>query len=262
MGAMTKAKWVSVAIVASIAGLAWASGVWDEAKIKADEARRKYDEADKQFVTGEKKVVGAMCEARDVDNLKDTGRSAAGDARYDLSSKVDDFHRAVREALDKLQSIESGDPNYSDANSLTRELQNLQGRLDDKTRSMVNGDPEIIDQVVRTAESARNDHRDRCAQRDFYADGERIGCLIKDSDTCYVLEIALDNNGSPSSARDRARRGAEHVQSELKKSSPAREVNGCVHVEARVDCLKVCPEVSDEGRVSDPRASWRERCEY
>jgi hypothetical protein len=84
--------------------------------------------------------------------------------------------------------------------------------------------------------------------------------MIKESDTCYVVETALDNSSAQSSARDRARRGADHIKSELKRSSPTREVQGCVRVEARVDCMKLCPDVDSDGRVSSPRASWHERC--
>ena len=253
-------KWTGTAIIMCAAGLAWASGGWDDAKSKADEAKRKGDETQKKFVESEKKLVGAMCNARDVDNLKDAGRSAASDARSSLRDKLSEFDRATDQATQLLDKIDSKDTHHSDAGSLESDLKRRKQQLDERTSKMASGSPEFLDQIVRTAESARSDHRGRCTQKDFSADGERISCMIKDSDTCYVMETALQNSTSESNARDRARRGVDHIKSELKRSSPAREVNGCVHVEPRVDCIKVCPDVSDDGRVGDARASWQERC--
>ena len=247
-------------MIASLAGLAWASGGWDEAKNKADEAKRKGDESEKKFVEAEKKVVGAMCNAREIDNLKDTGRSAASDARGNLRDKLSEFHRATDDAVNLLDHIDSKDSHHGDASSLESDLKRAKERIDSKTYKMADGSPEFVDQIAQAVQSARGDHRGRCTQKDFSADGERISCMVKDSDTCYVIETALDNSGSQSNARDKARRGAEHIQSEMKRSSPTREVNGCAHVEARVDCVKVCPDVSDDGRVSDARANWHERC--
>ena len=246
---------------AALAGLAWASGGWDEAKSKADEAKKKGDDTQHEFVQAEKKTVAAMCNARDLDHLKDTGRSAASDARSNVRDKLNDFHRLTDQAIQLLDKIDSKDSHHSDAYSLENDLKRQKEKLDNQTYKVADGSPEFIDQIVRAADSARSDHRGRCSQKDFSADGERIACMIKDSDTCYVIENALDNSSSQSNARDRARRGADHIKSELKRSSPTREVNGCVHVEARVDCVKLCPDVGDDGRVSDPRASWRERCD-
>ena len=248
-------------MIAALAGVAYASGSWDEAKSKADEAKRNGEETQKRYVEATKKIVGAMCQARELDGVKDAGRSEASNQRSNVRDKLDSFHHSTKEAIDILDKLDDKDPHHSDASSLKRELESAREKLDDKTRKIVDGSPEFIDQIAQAADSAKSDHRGRCTQKDFSADGERISCMIKESDTCYVVVQALDNSSSTSNARDRARRGAEHIQSEMKKSSPTREVNGCAHVEARVDCLKVCPDVSDDGRVSDPRASWHERCQ-
>jgi hypothetical protein len=253
------ATWQVAAIVAAVTGVAWASG-WDEARSKAEDAKRKADEVQKASVQASHKVVGAMCQARDLDRLKDTGRSEASNVRSDVRSKLDAYHHAVSEAIDRLDHIDSKDSHHGDASSLERDLKDTREKVDRMTYKIADGSPEFLDDIVRAAESARSDHRGRCAQKGFSADGDRIDCMIKESDTCYVVETALDNASSQSSARDRARRGVDHVRSELKRSSPTREVNGCVRVEPRVDCLKVCPEVGSDGRVGSPRVSWHERC--
>jgi hypothetical protein len=254
------ARWQALVIVTAFAGLAWAGASWDEAKTKAEEAKQKADDVRKVYVQATKKVVIAMCQARDVDSIKDAGQRGADEARGDVYDKLESFHRAVKEAIDLLDRIDSNDPHHNDASSLESELRSARDQLDRLTYHAVNGSPEFIEPTVRAAESARNDHEGRCSHRDFSADGERISCLIKDSDTCYVVATALDNSSSQSSARERARRGVDHVQAELKRSSPTREVNGCVHVEPRVDCLRVCPDVDSDGRVDSPRTSWQERC--
>jgi len=253
------ATWTAL-IAATLTGVAWAAGGWDEAKGKADEAKRKADDVHKVYVDATRKVVDAMCQARDPSSLKDTGRSEASNVRGNVRDALETYHRTVTEALDRLDHLDSKDSHHSDVYSLENELKSTRDRLDHMTYKLADGSPEFLDEFARAADSARGDRRGRCSQKDFSADGERIGCLIKDSDTCYVVEVALDNSSSQSSARDRARRGADHIRSELKRSSPSREVNGCVRVEPRVDCMKLCPSVDSDGRVSSPRADWHERC--
>src|SRR5207302_2386888 len=125
------AKWQAAAMIAALAGVAWASGGWDEAKSKADDAKRKGEEATKQFVQAEKKVVGAMCNARDLESLKDTGRSAASDARSNLRDKLTDFNHATDEAVNLLDHIDSKDSHRSDASSLESELKRAKEKIDD-----------------------------------------------------------------------------------------------------------------------------------
>lgn len=253
-------KWQAAALVAALAGVAWAGG-WDDAKHKADEAKHKADEVRTAYVESTKKVVTAMCQARDLEHLKETGRSEAGNVRSSVRDKLDRYHSAVKEAIDALDHLDSTDSHHGEANTLESELKSAREKLDSMTYKIVDGSPEFIDPVVRAAESAQSERLSLCSQRGFSADSERIACMIKESDTCYVVEIALENSSSQSNARDRARRGVDHIKSELKKSSPTREVNGCVKVEPRVDCMKVCPEVSSDGRVDNyVRASWHERC--
>lgn len=246
--------------MATAAGVTWAAGTWDEAKGKADDAKHKAEDVQKSYVEATRRVVGAVCQAREITGLKEAGRSEASNVRYNVRNSLDNYHRAVSEAIDKLDHLDSNDSHHSDVYSLENELKSTRERLDRLTYKMVNDVPEFLDDVSRAAESARSDQRGHCSQKDFSADGERIGCMIKDSDTCYVVEVALDNSNAQSSARDRARRGVDHIKSELKRSSPTHEVNGCVHVEPRVDCVKLCPDVDSEGRVSSPHASWHERC--
>jgi uncharacterized phage infection (PIP) family protein YhgE len=161
--------------VAALAGVAWASGGWDEARSKAEDAKRKADETHQAYAQAARKIVGAMCQARDIDHLKDAGRSEASNVRSDVRSKLDTYHRAVGEAIERLDHIDSKDSHHSDASSLERDLKDMREKLDRMTGKIADGSPEFLDEIVRAAESAQSDRRGRCTHKGFSADGDRIG---------------------------------------------------------------------------------------
>ncbi len=257
---MPEPRHTIVAILLAVgAGAAWAG--WSDLTSKAEDAKRKGEEVHKLVPASMKKIVGAMCTAGD-DNRKSAGQNEATNARSKVHDQLDAFHRATKEAIDGLDKVanDSKDSNHSTASSLVSGLKSRRDQLDEQTRSLVNGNPPVIDFIVKHSESARNDRRSRCTRKDLSIGGGSVSCLIESSDTCTVLEIAFDNNTSIGKARDRASRAKEAVESELKRSSPSSAVVKCKKVEARVDCFKLCPDIKDDGTYSESSPSWRERC--
>ncbi len=250
---------LTTVLLAAAVGAAWAG--WSDIRGKADQAKQKGDEVHKAVAPAMKKIVAAMCAASD-DNRKSAGQSAASDARSTVQSKLEAFHRATSEAIAQLEPVsrDSKDSNSSSAGSLISELKSRQSKIDDQSRSLVNGSPPVIDYIVRKSESARSDRRGRCSDKDVSIGGDRVSCLVRDGETCTALEIAFDNSTSIGKARDRASHAKDAIEREIKKSSPSSAVAKCKRVEARVDCFKVCPDVDDDGKYRESSPSWRERC--
>jgi hypothetical protein len=259
MGMAKRRIFTTLLVTTLLGGVAWAG--WSDIRSKAQDAKAKADEVHHDLPGEMKKIVAAMCAAGD-DGRKSAGESAASNGRSTLRDKLETFHRAAKDAIDQLQPIANdyNDGNHSEAGSLISDLKSRRDKLDDQTRDLVNGTPAVVDYILRKSESARNDHRSGCNYRGLSLNGGTVDCLNASSDTCTVVEFAFDNSNSISAARDRASRAKSVVESELKRSSPSSTVSKCKHVETRVDCYKLCPDIDDDGKFREASPSWRERC--
>jgi hypothetical protein len=256
---MTKHQTIAaVLILAATGGAAWAG--WSDIQSKAQDAKAKADDVHKYIAPEVRKIVGAMCAASD-DNRKSAGQSEASNGRSTLNDKLNTLDHAVQASVDQLQPVANDykDNNHSDASSLISDLKSRKDKAHDQSRDLLNG-ASVIDYIMRKSDSAKSDHRSRCSAHDLSLNGGSVPCIVQESDTCTVLEVAFDNSDSISHARDRARRDKDILESELKRQSPSSSVSKCKKVETRVDCYKVCPDVDDDGKYRESSASWRERC--
>src|SRR5262249_50877575 len=134
-------KWQAATLVAALAGVARAGG-WDEAKHKADDAKRKAEDVKAAYLQDNKRVVTAMCQARDLEHLKDSGRTEANNVRSNMRDKLEAYHRSVKDAIDALDHIDSKDSHHSEAYSLENELKSTKEKLDSMTYKLADGSPE------------------------------------------------------------------------------------------------------------------------
>nr|HEX4318338.1 hypothetical protein [Kofleriaceae bacterium] len=246
-------------VLAAAGGAAWAG--WSDLRKKADDAKSKADDIRKTVPEDMKKVVAAMCQAGD-DSRRSDGDSEASRARDHVRDQLDKFHRATREAIDGLKPIanDSEDANHSNANDLISELEHRRDAIDDQTRAIADGRPPVIDYIMRQSESARGSHASSCSSREVSLDGGTVPCIVMDSDTCTVVEVAFDNDRSIDKARERAGRERSWIEHEIQRESPPSSVANCKKVQTRVDCYKVCPDIDNDGTFREVSPSWRDRC--
>jgi hypothetical protein len=253
-------------------GVAWASsGDWNAAKQKAEEVKKQDEEVKKLLPVETKKIVAAICEADD-DSRKSAADSAASNARSHLNDKVSELERTKRDALDQLDRVVNDDKlkdKQSDARSLESEVKSRWDKTNDLTHALRNGNPPVVEYMLKGGQSARHDRADRCDVKDFSLDSGHVDCLMARGDTCMVVEETSDNSHAISKGRDRAGRARSQLESELKKSSSdvlkslisrKSDFAKCKKFETRVDCFKQCPDIGDDGRYRDASPSWREGC--
>ncbi len=269
--------WKKIAVILIVlgAGVAWASGDWSAATRKADDVKRRGDELKTLAPQETRKVVAAICEAAD-DGRKSAADSASSNARSHIADKYNELERGTREAIDLLDRVISDDKlkdKQSDARSLASDLKSRKDKVDELTRNLRNGNHPVVEFMLGHGESARHDRMDRCAAKDIAIGYDRADCLAVSGETCTVIELAADSSRAVSKARDRASRDKSHLEEELKKAASGtgsdtikrltnvnRDFAKCKRVESRVDCYKLCPDVSDDNRHREPSPSWRQGC--
>jgi hypothetical protein len=269
---MTKLTKVGIiAIVACVAGVAFASGDWSGAKSKADDFKSKADQLVREVPAELKKIVTAACDASD----DERGR-AASDAASNVCSHINDkygeLERIERDAIDKLDHLDDRD-HKDEARHLADEIKSRWSKINDQTHDLRNGSDRLVGFMKKGNEVLRH-HTDRCDAKDVSMDAGHAACLVANgSDTCKVVEMSGDSSHAISKARDRASRFKSQLQRELERKekgegsdlmrrliSSHSDFAKCKRIETRIDCYKQCPEIESDGRVREPSPSWREGC--
>ncbi|HEV7555352.1 MAG TPA: hypothetical protein VGO00_07865 [Kofleriaceae bacterium] len=248
-------------------GIAWASGDWSGAKSKADDYNHKRDELHKVVVQETKKLVAAACIAEHDERSR--GDDAASSARSRVGDKFNEAEHAQRDAIDMLERVINDDSlksNRDEARKLQSDVKSTWEKIKDQSREVREHGRDIVDGFVRESDSAKHDRQGRCDAKDVSLSAGHAACLMASgSDTCKVVEFAADDSSSISKARERGSRfrsqlerfEGDTVKHLIDKKS---EFAKCKHYEVRVDCLRACPDVSDEGQIRSHSTSWREGC--
>jgi vacuolar-type H+-ATPase subunit H len=261
---------VSLAALA-LGGVAWASAEWSSAKTKAEEFDRKDQELRKRAPEETRKIVAAVCAARQ-DGRKSAASSASSDARRNIADKFSELERLEHDAINMLEDVQHDDKQkdrHNDASSLASEIKSKWDKTKDLTHDLRDERPPVVEWMLSHGESGIHDRESHCDARDISVSGDHAACLMASGETCRVIEYAPDNSNAISSARDHARRVKSDLEDELKKSSSdvlkelqrsRSDFAKCKHFEAQVECYKQCPEVGDDNRFRETSASWRSGC--
>jgi hypothetical protein len=262
---------LAAALVAGLGGLAWASGDWSGAQHKVEEFRRRADEVARQAPAETRKIVAAICAADD-ESRRSEADSASSSARSHINDKLGELERNERDALDALEQVERDDKlkdRQSDARSLASDVKSRWDKVKDLTRGVRDSRHPVVDFMLSRGESARHDQMARCDAKDVSLSWGHAECVLARGDTCTVVSLTADSSRAISKGRDRASRSRSTLDDELKK--PASDVMKqlidrnhefakCKRFEVRVDCYKLCPDIGDDNRNSEPGPSWRQGC--
>jgi hypothetical protein len=261
----------TLAVLTIGAGIAWASGDWSGAKSKVDDLKRQEADLVKLAPQQSRAIVHAICEA-DEDDRKSAADRASSDAASKINDKFRDAERTYDQAKRMLEDVESDDKlrdQHSDASSMRSSIEHDWDHVKELTRSLRDGRYEAVSLMLDHGRSARQDHISNCDARDISLDSGHAACLMAQGETCEVVEIAPDNSRGISHSRDKARSYADQLTREITKTDSYvwRDLVGhdskfgkCKRFEARVDCYKLCPDVSDDNRVNERSVDWRRSC--
>jgi hypothetical protein len=270
---MPKFKTVAAALaVLTIgAGIAWASGDWSGAQSKVAELKNQEAELAKLAPQQGRAIVHAICEAAE-DDRQSAANSASSDAASRINDKYRDAERTYDDAKRMLEAVESDDnlrDHHSDASSMRSDMEREWDHVKDLTHSLRDQRYEAVSFMLEHGRSARQDHLSYCDAKDVSLDAGHAACLMAQGETCEVVETAPDNSNGISHGRDKARRYADQLTRELgnKDSYVWRDLvshdskfGQCKRFEARVDCYKLCPDISDDNRVNERSVDWRRSC--
>ncbi len=264
------AKLVGCAGIVVAVGVAWANGDWSGTQHKADDFKSKAQELKRAAVDATKKLVRSVCDA-DEDSRKDAARNASSEID-NAKSKERDLERLRDEVYRMISDVNNDDKlrnDHSDASRLKSDMEHKWDELQKIMRGFHDSTHPAVERIIKAGDSAHHDHLSRCDARDVDAGSHRAECLIASGETCTVMAIAPDNSNGIRKAYDRAKDQARYLSDELgKKDSYAikhlidskSSFKSCKKFEAKVDCFKVCPSVSDDGEIRESSADWRSSC--
>jgi hypothetical protein len=267
-----KTTTITAAVLVMSLGIAWASGDWSGARSKVDELKSKQMDLRKLTPDETRKIVTAICEV-DEDERKKVGEDAAERVARTVNSQLGEL-RNVRDQsyrlLDDVVADEASKDKRDEAKQMKDDVQKRWDSIEKMAENAMRGaNNPLVSFMIRAGQDAHKDYQRNCDAAEVPTGSRIADCVMADGETCLVIELKPDNSRAISRGKTQLKDQVDDLNAELKKpdSSIIKNLIGkdsdlakCKRFEGRIDCYKLCPDVSEDGTYREARADWKKDC--